>query len=214
MHNAKWLLPVALLCACTDQRALRKAELDQIAGMLPGRYDNLSQVRAEQATGVAPRESLALSILPVYTPKVGKYVFYAQESVAGDPLRVLAQRIYSFEVAADGRILQAQASFDEPQRWRNAQDNPDVLKGLMLQDLKPLAGCDLTWTKTASGFEAHNDKTRCHSISRSTGARVDVESRIRLERDSIAISERHYDAAGAVVYGERADPFYHFERAP
>jgi hypothetical protein len=217
MASAKWLVAgavLALSCACTDERALRKAELDQLAGMLPGRYDNLGQVRAEQAAGTAPRESLALSILPVYTPNIGKYVFYAQESAADDPLRVLAQRIYSFELGADGSILQAQATFDEPQRWRNAQDNPDVFKGLMLQDLKPMGGCDLTWTKTATGFEAHNDRQRCHSISRSNGARVDVESRIRLERDSIAISERHFDAAGAVVYGERSDPFYHFDRTP
>jgi hypothetical protein len=219
MHEVTRIGPLAgilavLLGACADQKDLRKEELLQIAGMLPGRYDNLGQVRAEQRAGGAVRESLALSILPVYTPNIGRYVFYAQESAADDPLRVLSQRIYSFEVAADGRILQAQATFDEPQRWRNAQDNPDVFKSLMLQDLKPMGGCDLLWEKTAAGFEAHNDVQRCRSISRSNGERINVDLRMRLERDGIAISEQHFDADGKLVYGDRADPFYHFERIP
>lgn len=208
------MIGLAGLQACADQQQLRRAELLQIAALLPGRYDNLGQVRAEQAAGTAPRESLALTILPVYTPSIGQHVFYVQESAADDPLRLLSQRIYSFALAPDGRILQAQAAFDEPQRWRNAQDDPDLFKGLMVRDLKPMGGCDLTWSKTASGFEAQNDPQRCRSTSRGDAARVSVETRIRLERDGIFMSERHFDAAGRIVYGARAEPFYHFERVP
>jgi hypothetical protein len=204
----------SLLGACANQQDLRKAELEQIAGLLPGRYDNLGQVQSEQKAGGAPRESLALNIMPVYTPMLGRYVFYMQETAADDPLRVLSQRIYSFDLTADGQIVQSQATLEEPQRWRDAHNNPDVFKSMMQQDLHPMSGCELTWTHTASGFEAHNDVQRCRSISRSNGQRINVESRLTLERDVLAISERHFDAAGKVVYGERADPFYRFERTP
>ncbi|MEO7774003.1 MAG: chromophore lyase CpcT/CpeT [Steroidobacteraceae bacterium] len=200
----------ALLGACVDQEALRKAELDQIASLLPGRYDNLTQVRGE---AVGPRESLALLILPVYTPSIGRYTFYMQESAADDPLRLLSQRIYSFQIGPSEAVIQSLATFDEPQRWRNAQDNPEVFKGLMVQDLKVMGGCELTWTRAMNGFEARNDRQTCRSVSRATGSRINVELRMTLDAEGIAISEQHFDAGGRVVYGDRSDPFYRFERS-
>src|SRR2546421_876834 len=82
------------LAGCASTHENPDAALQELVAMFPGHYDNTAQVEADIAHGVQPpHEALALDIVPIEAIMIGDNVFYVQESIAGDPKRVLGQKI-------------------------------------------------------------------------------------------------------------------------
>jgi hypothetical protein len=163
------LLALAV-AGCTNDVKLRQAELQQLASILPGRYDNREQAAAQaeaesaaqsavqsaargRPAGEGAETALELNIVPIYAPFLSDNVFYVQENVFGDPRRVLSQRLFVFDVSGDARIVQRVLGFAEPNRWRDGHMNTDLFKGLMGQDVGAAVGaCSLVWTLGAEAF--------------------------------------------------------------
>lgn len=207
---ATFLIALTVVAGCTGQTKLREAELSQLAQWLPGRYDNLEQAQGDARRGGAPHEALAMVIVPIYAPVLGKYAFYSQEMAADDPRRVTAQRVIAFDLAGD-KLVQSMFALAEPVRWRDAHLNPDLFKALIPhQDVRPLAGCELVWKKDGERFTAANDPARCRIASRITGSTVNLDVRAELAPGELAMSDRSYDASGKLVYGNPDEPFYRF----
>lgn len=146
-----------LVAGCTSDVKLREAELQQLAVLLPGRYDNREQ--AQPAAGGA-ETALELNVVPIYAPFLSKHVFYVQENVYGDPLRVLSQQLFVFDINAEQRsIVQRTFGFAEPVRWRDGHRNTDLFKGLMGQDVGPVAGsCVLEWRLGTESFTGQSPR--------------------------------------------------------
>ncbi len=134
------------LCACTSQGDLRRAELAALAGQLPGEYRNPEQ---------------ALMVLRLAAPMVGDAVYYVRETKADDARRVISERIWTLDVAADARILGVSYALDEPERWHGGADNPELFRSLLLRDLRLLPGCELLWVKDARGFTGSGTSAQC-----------------------------------------------------
>jgi CpeT/CpcT family (DUF1001) len=149
-----------LLCGCTDQTKLHEGELTQLLAVLPGHYDNTAQVEADMRTHAHPHDAIALTITHVYTPRLGHYVYYAQETAADDPRRVFSQKMYSFAVDDKRGIVETLYELAEPLRWRDGQQNKDMFTGMVMEDVQPEA-CQLLWKKTDSGFVATHDPKVC-----------------------------------------------------
>lgn len=204
------LLACLLLAACVDQPQKSERELGELVGLVAGRYDTIAQARAEARAGAPLREALQLAIVPVHAPLIGDSVFYLQEQVANDPRRVTAQRLVIFEVAQGVPLLvETQLALVEPARWRGGDDNPELFRSLLPQDVKPIAGCEISWKKVEGGFDGSTNPTRCRSESRSTGETLNVEMKLELRGDELTITERRRDGAGAIVDDE---PAYRFRR--
>ena len=148
------LAALALLGGCATDTRLREAELEQLATLLPGRYDNQEQVEERRASGGASEVALELNTVRIYAPFVAEHVFYAQEGIVGDPRRILSQRLLAFEIDKDDRIVQRTVGLADPERWRNGHANPNLFKALMYQDVQPGAGCALEWRSESDGFSA------------------------------------------------------------
>src|SRR5579862_6597244 len=150
------------LAGCASTQEKPDATLQEVVMMLPGHYDNTAQVEADIARGVQPpHEALALDIVPIEAIMLGDNVFYVQESVAGDPKRVLGQKVVMFGVVKK-EVVQTDFSLAEPHRWRNGQLNPDLFKGLMTQDVHSVKGCSLRWKKVEGHFVGANEPKTCH----------------------------------------------------
>src|SRR5262249_34892731 len=152
---------LALACLALSGRAVagEKAEalLQELVQMFPGHYDNTAQVQAELARGVqAPHEAVVLDIVPIEAIMIGDNVFYVQESMAGDPNRVLGQKIVVLGVVKKD-VVQTDFALAEPHRWRNGHLNPDLFKGLMTQDVRSIKGCSLRWKRADTKFVGAND---------------------------------------------------------
>jgi hypothetical protein len=220
--TARWLLPGArlgacwliagagLLAGCANQEKLHKEELEELVQWLPGQYDNTAQAQADERSGVQPpHEPLALAIVPIYAPTIGRNVFYLQEMAADDPRRVMSQRVLSFEASADG-IRQSAWSLSQPVRWRDGHLNPDLFKSLLPDDLGAMQGCGLSWKKAAGRFVGSNDPKHCRTTSRATG--VQIEARAELGPEDLSTGERSFDSRGSHVQGSRDEPLYRFRK--
>jgi CpeT/CpcT family (DUF1001) len=192
-------IPLILLSACSSQAKKAEAELATLAAWLPGRYDNVEQLR-----GDATRQPVVLQVVPFYGKPLGKAAFYLYETAADDPRRVLSQRIIAFDVDPKGkRIVEAVFSLVEPGRWRDAHLNPDLFTGLIPhEDLRPMAGCGLVWKREGERFVGANEKSSCRATSRVTGATVNVEMRAEASPGELAFGERAFDPAGRQVEGD------------
>ena len=173
------LCGLAALAGCTSQADLRKAELADLAVVLPGAYANPKQV---------------LLILNVFAPMLPKHVLYVRETAADDPRRIFSERIWVLEVGGTGKIVATVYAFEEPEHWRGAAEDPQLFRPMLLRDLRPLAGCELIWEKTARGYSAAGASPRCPQSW-------------RLEDEELAFSVQ----PGAAAPGA-SDSYFHFVR--
>ena len=149
------------LCGCTDQTKVYEGELTELLALLPGRYDNTAQAELEARNGVRPaHDAVELTIIHVYTPRLGHHVYYAQETAADDPRRVLSQKMYSFEVDEKRGVVETLYQFVEPLRGRDGQQNKDLFTSLVRDDVQA-EGCQLLWKRKDADFVATHDPKVC-----------------------------------------------------
>jgi hypothetical protein len=154
------LAVLLLLGGCTDQTKLHEGEMAQLLAVLPGHYDNTAQIETDTRAHTHPPDAIALTITHVYTPRLGHYVYYAQETAADDPRRLFSQKMYSFAVDEKRGIVETVYALAEPIRWRDGQMNKDMFTGMVIEDVQPEA-CQLLWKKTDTGFVATHDPKVC-----------------------------------------------------
>ena len=205
---------VALVFAgCQTEGARQRERLSEIARTLPGEYDNRAQAQTETAGGEV---AVALKVTAMVSVVLGNKAFYVRESVAADPRRLLGQRIWAFSQGEDGRILQAIYLFKEPQRWRAADEQPELLLSILEQDLIALSGCTLEWQAAGSGFDAAPDvpstkehaadkkgsgkspakPPRCEPGAKQEGAMIDRAASLR--GDALTLTEQRTSADGGL----------------
>jgi len=207
------VLCLAAAAATPAVAADRKEEaLRQLAAALPGHYDTRARSDADPALGSPPREPLVLEIIAIYAPLLGEHVFYEQEMSATNALRVTGQRIVSLALDRKGRIVQRAYQLREPLRWRDGQQNPDLFKSLMLQDVTPVGGCEITWRREGARFVGKGDAAGCRVIDRASGATLRVEQNVALDAETLEIGEKRYDAAGKPLDPPPAEPVLRFIR--
>ena len=155
------LAVLLLLGGCTDQTKVHEADLAQLLAVFPGHYDNTAQVEADtRANAHPPHDAVALTIIHVYTPRLGHHVYFAQETAADDPRRVFSEKMYTFAVDEKRGIVETLYEFVEPLRWRDGQQNKDMFTGVTTEDVQPEA-CQLLWKKKDAGFVATHDPKVC-----------------------------------------------------
>ena len=157
------LVSLALLGGgCANQEKVKEDDLADLISWLPGRYDNLAQVQHDEKTGVRPpHEAIALLVRPAQTPRLGHHVFYVQEMAPDNAERIMSQRMFSFDTDEKRGVVGLMYTFVEPVRWREAVHNPQMLTGIMTEDVSPV-GCELIWKRSGDTFTASHDPKHCH----------------------------------------------------
>jgi CpeT/CpcT family (DUF1001) len=209
-------LAIAMAClalsGCASTQEKPDIALQELVLMFPGHYDNTAQVEADIAHGVQPpHEALVLDIVPIEAIMIGDNVFYVQESVAGDPKRVLGQKVVMFGVLKK-EIVQTDFALSEPHRWRNGQLNPDLFKGLMTQDVHSTKGCSVRWKRSEGKFVGANDPKTCHGRAGGAGGIAQIQSRAELGPMEYATAELAFDKPGHLAQGRQDEPFYRFRK--
>jgi hypothetical protein len=171
------LLAMAGLAACTNQEELRRAELINLAGTLPGVWDNRMQAAAERAAnGPVAHLPEQLEIVRASAPVLGKVVFLVREHAAADARRVLSERLWIFDSLAGKTLVAQVARFTEPARWAGERAAPELLRSIVPQDIAQLPGCTLVFTALGGGFSAATAAAGCPGPS--AGQRVAQQWRV------------------------------------
>ena len=201
-----------VLAGCASTETKPDETLQELVAMLPGHYDNTAQAQSDVAHGIQPpHEALALDIVPIEAVMLGENVFYVQESVAGEPNRVLGQKVVMFGVVKKD-IVQTDFVLLEPHRWRNGQRNPDLFKGIMTQDVHSTKGCSLRWKHSEGKLVGSNDPKTCHGRATGAGTVMQLESRAELTPLEYATAELAFDKPGHLAQGRQDEPFYRFRK--
>lgn len=162
MAKRAHLVVLALLlaaCAAANHEKKSAAELVTLAAWLPGKYETGSQ-------------GITLNIIKVYAPRIGKNVFYAEESASDNHERIMSQRLLSFVVEEQhGAIVETVYTFTEPARWRDGLANKDLFTVAMADDVHTIRGCQLQWVKTATLFNGLRS-SGCRDTSTTTTAKT------------------------------------------
>lgn len=152
-----------------SDRAL-SAEYQRFLSWWGGDYDNLKQIRAQEAGArpVAERNTpLRLFIRKVDLPAFGPDAYYAEWQDARDASKVTRQRIYAFEIDRQTRALRLNLHIwpiDRPDflaRTRGAYLDPRRLAGVSPADMAGLRGCDVFFAKDIRGFSGAMRKGSC-----------------------------------------------------
>lgn len=196
-------------CASVDEKP--DVVLEEMVAMFPGHYDNSAQMQADIARGLPPHEAVALDIVPIEAIMIGQNVFYVQESIAGDPNRVLGQKLVMFGVVKK-EVVQTDFGLNEPNRWRNGQYNPDLFKGIMVQDVRSTKGCSLKWKRSEGKFVGANDPKTCHARAGGGGLISQIQLRAELDPVEYSTAELAYDKPGHLAQGRADEPFYRFRK--
>jgi hypothetical protein len=206
LRSIAWLA-VLLLAGCTTEATKRQAEFETLMGKLPGQYDNLAQVKSD-ASG--EHAAVALLIRPVNALAVGKIVMFARETAADDPRRVLSQHIWTFQLDGKNRLVQTVYLFKEPQRWLHAVDDPYVIQSVLPADLSALAGCELIWSKSDSGFQASTKADSCRASAGAEGLLIEQSAELR--GSELLINEQLSGPGGSLEGSADAASSYRFQR--
>jgi hypothetical protein len=186
--------------------------LQEVVQLMPGHYDNTAQVQSEAAQGIKnPHEAVTLDIVPIEAIMLGENVFYVQESIAGDPNRVLGQKIIMLGVIKK-QVVQTDYALTEPHRWRNGQLNPDLFKGMMITDVHSIKGCSMRWKRDDAKLIGTNDPTTCHAKATGAVGVAAVQLRAELSPIEYATAEQMYDKSGHPAQPGESDPFYRFRK--
>jgi hypothetical protein len=232
------VVTAACLSGCAAVKAGHQRDVDfaQFSRWLPGTYNNSAQAKADVQKGVhPPHDAVELAVIPLESIAVGQNSFYVQESAADDSMRILSQRVLVF-TETDKGIVETVNTLIEPMRWRDGPKDPDMFQGMTTRDLKPAAGCQLTWTRDepdakdakkpakkltkeeakkateAVRFVGKNDPKKCQMTSHAVMGLVDVELRGELSAKEFALAELQYDSDDHLIQGAKDEPFYRFRR--
>ena len=87
-----------------------------------------------------------------------------------------------------------------------------AVEKLVLDDLTPMSGCDIFWTRGPEGFVGANEPLRCHTASHASEAAARTDLRVELTATELSLSERSYDANGALMQGRADEPFFRLRK--
>jgi hypothetical protein len=205
--RAACLVVVTLLVAtgCKTESSKREAEFDTLVKKLPGQYDNLAQAQSDAG---GEHAAVALLIRPSNSMTVGKIVLFVRETAYDDPRRVLAQHIWTFALDKKARLVQTIYLFKEPQRWLHAADEPYLLESMLPEDLLPLTGCELIWTKSGEDFLAATKPDSCKASAGAEGLLIEQSAELR---GSVLVLNEQLSGPGGSLAGASASS-YRFER--
>ena len=186
-----FVVALALLCGCADQQKVREQDLGELIAWLPGRYDNSAQVAEEsKQSGHPALQAIALLIMPVSASRLGHHVFFVQESAANDPRRIMGSSMFSFDTDEKNGIVGLVYEFNEPVRWHDGLQHPELFNGLMTEDVSS-AGCEFIWKKQGDAFIASHDPKRCHSTVPQAG-----QNAAELTPNTFSVGAYHYKRTG------------------
>ena len=207
MPAAVWLA-LLLLPVCANASKKSEQEFDRFMQALPGQYDNRTQAKNDPSGAHA---AVAVVINPVNSLALGKAVMFERETAADDPRRILAQHIWTFELDKKGEhLVQTVYVFKEPLRWLHAADDQYVLQSVMPDDLSPLSGCKLVWSKSDYGFAATTNALACKASAGAEGMLIWQSAEVR--GTDLLVNEQLSGPDGSFEGTADSASSYRFER--
>lgn len=159
-----------------------------LAALLDGRWDNAAQVEAEADPA---RPHLLVIHEPFDNAALGGALVYAQLNLGGPDGEIYRQRVYAFTDAGEaGVVTMAAYEFADPPAYADAQDDPQRLAALSVEELIRFdPGCDFTWRREDGLWTGRIADGTCVRTSRRSGRDMVIGGEFSIEADRFTHSE-------------------------
>jgi hypothetical protein len=164
-------------------------DMDDLATMLIGRWDNELQTFFEPELGIAlaaRHTRLHIIVRPLEADTSGQVRFYVEYKSGGEAGTIVRQRLWTLAVDPQFSALRL-ASFapKDGKSLEGAWRDPARLGAIKMADFIPVAGCDLILRRRADGFSGETRPGACKVTTSDTAQSV------------LTVSERHDISATA-----------------
>ena len=181
-----------------------KQQLALLAEWFPGEYNNHEQVWLQKGL----KEDVVFNhvhhiFYTVTSPKVGKYVFYVEQSMAKSK-KVYRQRLYRFSVDKKKKALRLDLfKFKDEKAWRGLHLKADQASKLTLDDLKEIKGCEVYWKYQVKEkyFTGEMVKDQCKIVSSWSKKTMIINDDLILDQNTIYIRDVAKDEKGKILFG-------------
>ena len=184
-------------------------DLEHFLGWFAGEYNNNEQVWQQGEDGIAPEdrhEHIHHIFMPAPVPAVGEHTYFIKQYLGRDYENVYRQRLYNFSVNEErGAIELAIHSFNEDEKYRQADRDPSLLADLAPADLRNVPGCNVYWRFEGDHYVGEMDEGACFYYSENMGQNIYITDTLRLTADEIWIGDKAYDEDGNQLFG-REEP--------
>ncbi len=180
-------------------------ELALFLDWFEGEYDNNEQVW-QQGIDEVPEEQRLEHIhhrfVPVAAPALGQNVFFVLQTMDDDLDKVYRQRIYDFTWdEQEGAIKLVIYRMADEARYRDSWKNADLIKGIGMDEVSTLPGCEVFWKHNGEYFDGYMKDKACHFFSQRSNKEIYITDTLRLTEEEIWISDKAFDAEGNKIFG-------------
>lgn len=194
-------------CAANARAPKANTLEDDLALMMawfPGEYDNYEQVWQQEVDGLKPEERhehIHHIFLPVDAPAFEGEIYFVKQYMDGDYDDVYRQRMYQFTTDdAEGAIRLTIYRFLDEQKYRYADQNPELMKALTVEEVKTSPGCEVYWKLSGEHFDGYMHDT-CGFTSPQSGQWIRITDSLKLTNNAIWIGDKAFDEQGNKVFG-------------
>jgi hypothetical protein len=193
-------------------------DLQVIAELLPGRYDNWNQNYFDARRKLPEperHERLHTHVVRIEAAVFGPQAFYAEDHLDDDPQKVVRRRVWVFRVddttqrlamrtywLDDARAARYAGALTEARTWVTAA----------LEDFRVVPGCDVYWTRELGQFVGTSEAAQCRFKSAGLGE-VFAQYRYVLAPAGLAVFEAQRDRRGRLLAGHASGIAYELQRA-
>lgn len=211
---AQLSIPAAAPGAPTSTVPTLQTDFDRFIKWFGGEWNNNEQVWQQQIDiKTKPTdEKIAHThhiFAPVVAPKIGKHVYYVQQSLDGDLSKSYRQRVYRMSPDEKENAVKLEIfNLPDDKLYFDAHKKPELFANLEVSQLRATPGCEVYWRYDAStkAFDGTLKPNTCSFVSARFGnKRVIFSDTLKLTESEIWINDQARDEQGGYVFGSKTD---------
>ena len=206
-------LACALLSGCdtggpadTDPNA---QTLRLIETWVDGRYHNLAQAEADMAADLPPElvhRPMHQLFARVSAPQLEGYILYQQSSLDGteNPAMIFRHGLMQYLIDPEtNSVRQRELYFKDPEPFKNAHQNPEILADVTLEEMTWDPGCDFYLTTNPAGDMVSGPllEGQCVQFNQGLQKKMYADDLVEITVDEYRFKGRYVDEAGNTLWG-------------
>jgi hypothetical protein len=208
-----YIVITALALAGCEQAAESDRELKLVKKWVHGNYNNVAQANADIAADLPPEQMhrpMHQLFVPVDVPGIDGYIVFQQASMDGSENPAMIFRhglVQYFTDPATGLLHQRELYFKDSEPYKNAHQNPAILKDVTLDDMSWDAGCDFYLQANEAGTMVSGPivEGACVLFNNGLQKNMYAEDLVEITADEYRFRGRYVDDEGNVLWGTESN---------
>jgi hypothetical protein len=213
--NTKAVLTIAALISlagCSKKEEPPTA-LALVQQWVHGNYNNVAQAEADMAADLLPEQMhrpMHQLFSRVEVPNIDGYILFQQSSMDGSetPAMIFRHGLMQYFNDPDSGVLhQRELYFKEPEPFKNAHRNPEILEDVTLDAMTWDAGCDFYLEASEDGSMVSGPLLdgKCVMFNQGLQKNMVADDKVEIAATEYAFRGRFRDEDGNILWGTESE---------